>query len=242
MVRWLAQEARCPCVESTLPVVVEAWRQGAGDAGGLEQAVQALVGGGCPYQGAPVALALCDAARRGDLPLLRYLHKELGVVLGPETLAAAAWGGCEAALEWLVEAGCEAERMEDCHPDCDPYLAAGHRGDVAALECLCRLGVPLHAKLLRRAWRGYIPLPVLRWLVEQGAPWDEEAVREAVQSARRQGRFGALWRGLKTSWQRGSEQLPRLIISGVLRWLPVVRHTWLDPGPQGAEMTRFFGI
>ncbi len=34
-----------------------------------------------------------------------------------------------------------------------------------------------------------LPLPSIRWLVEQGAPWDEDAVRFAVREARARGEF-----------------------------------------------------
>lgn len=43
----------------------------------------------------------------GDLSLLLYLQQECGVDFDERcTLAAAAHGGCEAVVEWLVGAGC----------------------------------------------------------------------------------------------------------------------------------------
>ncbi len=49
--------------------------------------------------------------------------------------------------------------------------------------------------MLRRAVESDVELPVLRWLAEQGAPWDGEAVARARRGARGDSRFGdaAAW-------------------------------------------------
>ncbi len=39
------------------------------------------------------------------------------------------------------------------------------------------------------AVRRHIPLPSIRWLVEQGARWNDEAVRLAVRDARALNKF-----------------------------------------------------
>ncbi len=64
--------------------------------------------------------------------------------------------------------------------DADPYVRAGRNGDLGTLECLVRLGVGLGPQLLCVAERSGVALPVLRWLVEREAPWDEDAA-EAVE-------------------------------------------------------------
>ncbi len=46
---------------------------------------------------------------------------------------------------------------------------AGQRGNLAALECLRRLGVPWSEGLLLKAVAGGVPVPVFQWLRGQGA-------------------------------------------------------------------------
>ncbi len=191
MVEWLAKEAACPWDEGTPALVISRWaRRSAADRGGLPRALRALEDAGCPpleEGGYHVTDALDAAAARGDLWLLRRLHEELGLGLRPWTVAEAAEGGCEAVLEWLVgfvgQAGLGA----------DPPVKAGGNGDRGTLECLQRLGVGFNSRVVRHAARNGVPLPVLRWLVEQGAPWDERAaaaVEKAARVAKRDGQYG----------------------------------------------------
>ncbi len=199
MVLWLAQVARCPWDEGTTSTVVSRWPDGAGNAARLLPAVRALVEAGCPpgavleaggVQGHDSA-ALDAAVRRGHLPLAHYLHEELGVGFGPDTLAEAAQGGCEPMLEWLVGAGCGPGTGY-------PYAKAADRGDMATLRCLHRLGVPLGDEgWWRKLNMLFVPLAAVRWLVERGAPWDDEGARGILTHARRYPRLG---NGDSLSW------------------------------------------
>ncbi len=193
MMRWLAQEAGCPVGKDKPLACMCVWPRDRACNGDSEQALRVLVeaGGLLPSPSPP--LCLDTAAARGDLPLLRYLHEELGIRFGPGTLGLAAWGGSEALLEWMVGKGCVAGEGQGAS---DPYAVAGQRGDLATLSCLRRLGVPWGAGPYwgpargDRALQGRVPLPVLRWMVEQGASWDQEAVREGVRRAKEAGQFG----------------------------------------------------
>lgn len=53
----------------------------------------------------------------------------------------------------------------------------GGLGDVATLSCLRRLGLPMHLEVLYLAVQEGMSLRVLRWMVEQGAPWEENALQ-----------------------------------------------------------------
>ncbi len=191
MVRWLAQEAGCPFEQDLLHEYMWLWPRDRRSSGDLEQALRVLAGAGALQLPLSTSQCVDQAADRGDLPLLRYLHEECGVGFGPGTLAAAAEGGCEAVLEWLVGAGCAVEGGQG---ESDPYLAAGQGGDLATLSYLRHLGVPWGGRAYRAPVQGYqlqrgkVPLPVLRWLVERGARG--AGVRECVRRAKEDGRFG----------------------------------------------------
>ncbi len=186
MVLWLAQEAGCPWDAGTTATVIDRWRRGAESSARLLPAVRALVEAGCPAgcaQGQGPA-TLDAAVRRGHLPVARYLHEECGVGFGPYTLTLAAQGGCEPVLEWLVGAGCGPGTGY-------PYAKAATYGDLATLCCLHRLGVPLGDAGWWRALNVYnVPLAAVRWLVEHGAPWDEEGAGRVIAHARRSVRLG----------------------------------------------------
>lgn len=174
MLRWLLHDAATPLGDVTLLRVMELW-----PGKGLLGAVQLLAEAGCPMGGGTAALKA--AAGRGDLPLVRFLHEEHGVALGPWVLASAAEGGCEALLAWLVGAGCR----EGFEAEEDPYVAATWKGDLASLGSLRRLGVPLGGEVLVRT--GGCPLSVLELLAEWGAAANREVVERALAQAR-------LWR------------------------------------------------
>ncbi len=80
-----------------------------------------------------------------------------------------------------------------CH-DC--YLEAGQHGNLAALECLRRLGVPWGEGLLTKAIEGWalplpLPLPVVQWLWGQGARISGQQLRAVRQEVGgRRGRDG----------------------------------------------------
>ncbi len=186
MLRWLVREARCPWGNGTLSGVIGFWPSDAGGVGRLESIVRELVAAGCPPGGGTDdANSVGRAACKGHLALVRYLREELGVAFAPGTLAWAAAGGCELMIEWLVGAGC----VPGEGADLNPYTEAGFCGDVDTMACLRRLGVAWGENVLGFAVGREIPLPSIRWLVEQGAPWDEGMVRYAVREARARGEF-----------------------------------------------------
>ncbi len=186
MIRWLVLDAKCPWSTDTIIDIVGCWACEPGSSiDGPKEAVRLLVDAGCPFNsksGAADSIAADEAAARGRLPLLRYLHEELGVGFGPGTLTAAARGGCEAVLEWLVGAGC---RAGDDELSGNPYMVAADNGDMATLRCLRRLGVPWGEGLVCDAVHKYdTPPSAVRWLVEQGAQLDRQAVEWAEARAR----------------------------------------------------------
>ncbi len=203
MLRWLAQEAGCPWDSSTLSGVISSWPSGATGMDSLEATVRELVAAGCPADGGTDdADSVGRAAQHGHLALVCYLHEELGAVFAPGTLALAAAGGCEPVIEWLVAAGCMPGGCEPsnkwlvwvvCEWEADidrhPYARAGIVGDVDTMVCLRRLGVPWGEHALYDVTEGGALLPSIRWLVEQGAPWDEAAVQCAVGDAKAMGNF-----------------------------------------------------
>jgi hypothetical protein len=70
----------------------------------------------------------CFAALRGDLPTLLWLRQQAAPWDGPAIVAAAAFGGHAALVQWLLAKGCE----------CDERLAyiAGATGDVVVIATL----------------------------------------------------------------------------------------------------------
>ncbi len=170
MVVWLAGEARCPWGHGTLSRVIDLWPGAVSSRPGLHRAVEVLLGAGCKPADGAASSCVAAAAEHGDLVLLRRLHGELGVGFGRWTLAAAAEGGCEAVLEWLVGVGCVEEEAEEGE-DLDPYARAAGHGDMATLTWLERLGVAFTPRVVSSAIECEADLPVVRWLVERGAPW-----------------------------------------------------------------------
>ncbi len=174
MVVWLAREAKCPLSEVTLIPIISSWPVGARSTADLEPTVRVLV----EQEGCPPGDSAGAAASRGHLALARYLHEELGSGFSGVVLFTAAVQGCEAGLEWLVGKGCVVREDSDVYRY--TYMQAAAPGDLATLRCLRRLDVPWDPNVLTWVARGSVPLPVLRWLVEQGAPWDEALARKAV--------------------------------------------------------------
>ncbi len=189
MVRWLTCHVEVPAAGFAHADLIYCWP---GDTPAhsqdLLEAVQLLVdvAGDGVFPIVSFA-ALTTAAERGDLALVQYLLQQQrltwqgGYQPNGKWLAAAAKGGCEALLEWLAEQ----------HPGClavagireSPYEVAAWSGDRGTLEALRRLGVPWGADsvVLRVLWAEY-PFPVLRWLVEQGAPMGSAGdMRSAVE-------------------------------------------------------------
>ncbi len=182
VVAWLAEAAGCPFSRETLRNVVQVWpRSGAGDGashggrdgrhrgcgGPLLDAVRALHAAGCPV-GVTSAELMGMAVWRGDLPLVRYLHGEMGCGLACGLVVGAAESGCEALMEWLADRGCTWRGMGG--EEVQLYVEAGRRGDLATLQCLLRLGVPTDTQPVLLARCLYTLSPVLRWLAAHGAP------------------------------------------------------------------------
>ncbi len=143
------------------------------------------VPGAAPVPGAVVeshdaTAVLQRAAMLGHLPLVQYLWQQLqgcGGRLCARVLEAAAEGGCEALLEWLVQ------QHPGCMEGASPYLPAARNGDLCTLVALRRLGVPWGAEdVVAHVAREGAQTPALRWLVGQGAPLSSKAaVKRALR-------------------------------------------------------------
>ncbi len=202
MVRWLVQEAGVSAEGLDPSKFIELWpKYMTARNRDLLEAVQVLVEvGRCKEWYAKWVLSA--AAERGDLALVQYLQgqQEQGQRWpGGEALVGVARAGCEVLLEWLVER----------HPSCcmfggatgSPYVLAAEKADRGTLAALRRLGVPWDAPdTVVQAVRHGCELPVLRWLVEQGAPVGRAGdMEEAV--ARRVGREDL--NAEEAAWLRG---------------------------------------
>ncbi len=205
LVRWLASEARVPAAELRgyeLGSLARRWpRKSPKDSRDLLQAVQLLVeqAGFCDWEGFFESAHWREVVRRGDLALLQYLLLQRpGYGLGGGALEDATEAGCEPLLEWLVEQhpGCLFGPWKKSSPHCK---AAGH-GDRATLNTLQQLGVPWGAdSVVQEAVVDGAAGPVLRWLVEQGAPVSSrEAAMEAVLVV-----YGGELGGEERAWLRG---------------------------------------
>ncbi|KXZ42200.1 hypothetical protein GPECTOR_184g269 [Gonium pectorale] len=124
------------------------------------------------------------AAGSGSVEVLAWLAAR-GCLTDYHAYSEAVYAGCEAALEWLVEQGCP---MEDRGY---PYVNACSNGDMAMARCLRRLGVPwgsegrvFYAAAVAAAEESIDPLPLLRWMLQEGCPVDVVAVRRKVEERR----------------------------------------------------------
>ncbi|KXZ49731.1 hypothetical protein GPECTOR_20g588 [Gonium pectorale] len=145
----------------------------------------------------PDDVAAAGAAGRGALfqscrvGLLAWL-RERGCRWDCGAYSAAANAGCEAALEWLAQQGCPMQSVDPPPYTAQdsggvPYIKACANGDLATARCLRRLGVPWGpaGSVFLGAAKGYgylpnAPLPLLRWLLEEGCPVDYEAVEAGM--------------------------------------------------------------
>ncbi len=199
MVRWLATEAGASAAgvtQADLRSFICHWRQ---ESRGLAEAVRLVMGAGCTAWDMHL---VCRAAERGDLELVQYLLQlRPEHVPGGELAEAAARGGCAALVEWLA-----AE-----HPECltrsaladrPLYNIAAEDGDRGVLEALRRLGVPWGVQdVVVREVKGGCCMPVVRWLVEAGAPVGrkqqlDKAVGKRVQANKLNAEEAAWLRGL----------------------------------------------
>ncbi|KXZ47187.1 hypothetical protein GPECTOR_37g193 [Gonium pectorale] len=164
-------------------------------------------GGGAVRMGPGLLTA---AAESGSVQLMAWL-RERGCKWDVSAFTAAANSGCEEAVEWLVAQGCPVQGNGD------PYSGACRNGDLAMATGLRRLGVPWGpaGAVAVPAARG-APLPLLRWLLEEGCPLGcIIAFRRAVMQ-RASGREEAL--GLLQAYQQrlGGEASPSAAIAGGL--------------------------
>lgn len=133
---------------------------------------------------------LGEAAEKGDMQLVRYLHQEQGIRFSNRTLARAATSGYEALLDWLLAEGCHVPGPDNWKLECDPYVQAFWGYQRSTLVHLRRLGVPWHPHGLARVLAGkprdkVVWVSMLQWLVEEGGvPVGSEAVGEALEAAR----------------------------------------------------------
>ncbi len=227
MVRWLA-EAGCPFDrDKTIYNTVYAWpRDSAADGERLLEALRVLA-----ELGAPVV----DV---GQLWLMAVfvghswaVLQGLGLPCTSCTFAAAA--GCEATLRAFMAT--DAFKRQKRVLQVSWYAYAAANGDLGTLACLQRLGLRLGRGVIGVAvWQG-APLPALRWLVKQGAPWDgsELAARlsklkTAYPSSRKQERreVEAWLRELMGSWEaackKGSKLCTHMVVAVASFTVPVV--------------------
>ncbi len=199
LVRWLATDAAVSSADVTLEDLQEVVDQWAPDGRTLTEAVRLVLGAGCTAWSAGL---VCSAAGRGDRELVHFLLQlRPEHVPGGELAEAAARGGCVALMEWLA-----AE-----HPGCltrsalagkSLYSVAAANGDRGMLEALRRLGVPWGVQdVVVREVKGVCCMPVVRWLVEAGAPVGskqqlDKAVGKRVQANKLSAEEAAWLRGL----------------------------------------------
>ncbi len=201
MIRWLATEAKVPFKKFQVREFIKhtCLHGTPARSQGLLEAVQLLVGAGAGADSWDVQLAMRYAAQQGDLPVVQFLAQHLEQQLGDQprwhhVLEAAVEGGCEALLEWLAgKAGYLAYAGVS-------YIPAAKAGDRATLAALRRLGVPWGVGCMVWAVGEGCAVPVLRWLVEQGAPvGSRRDMEQAVAEAKRKGALGAE----AAAWVRG---------------------------------------
>ncbi len=193
---------------------------------GAEAGLGAGVAGGAVLLARGAKTALRMAAQVANPELVQYL-RQLYPCARPdgEEVGAAANSGCEAVLELLVPVASSLEMPRPFATWGSPYILAGKKGDRGTLTALRRLGVPWGAEdVAGQAVREGCRAPVLRWLVEQGAPVGGSRVEMDRAAAH------ALARGVlsaeEAAWLRG-----------LARWRQ--RQRWRPNGPKhGDRVTR----
>ncbi|KXZ45052.1 hypothetical protein GPECTOR_59g660 [Gonium pectorale] len=127
-----------------------------------------------------------EAAFSGSVDLMTWLQ-ERGCGWSREALTAAACSGCEEAVEWLVAQGCP---VEDGYPS---LILACRNGDLAMAQLLRQLGAPwgpAGSVVSDAAERS--PLPMLRWLLQEGCPLGDYDAAWKAAAERVSGRQEAL--------------------------------------------------
>ncbi len=108
-------------------------------------------------------------------------------------------------MGWVVEAGLHEDGVPPIEDAC--CMAAGS-GDMAMLACLRRLNISFeHDQLDGATEVGYVPLPMIRWMVENGASWNRRAVQYAVQEAKELGKYvdSVVWPEARLALDPGRE-------------------------------------
>ncbi|KXZ45383.1 hypothetical protein GPECTOR_55g289 [Gonium pectorale] len=130
---------------------------------------------------------LTAAARSGNMELLTWLVERGCDGWSDDATTSAAASGCEEALEWLVARGCP---MKD---DGSPYTMPCRDGDLAMARLLRRMGAPwgpAGSVVMETAL--VAPVPMLRWLLEEGCPVGDYEAALAKAGQRASGREEAL--------------------------------------------------
>ncbi len=194
VVQWLLQEAGCPMgdgAECLFGMMVRDWASeevgrwssvhplsrtwGLGEDTDLLVLVRLLVEAGCTARN-----VLKEAAERGDMRLVRFLVEDLKRPVGRHEVAAAARSGCFDLVRYMLEANGGLPQPFRCTPK-DVYAAAAANGDLGTLLELRRLEMPWGCGTLQEAVLDRTPLPVLRWMVQQGMPAGVREVGEVLR-------------------------------------------------------------
>ncbi len=203
MTRWLAHRAKVCAAELDLGVFLRRTCCLNGTPDGhrmLLQMSQLLLGTGAEPSRLDVQGAMGRAAAEGNLGLVQYLAQHMEQQLGhppdwQRVLTAATGSGCEALVEWV--AGKPGAFLPLLPPlewvDGQLVCLQQHNfsfgpiamiGDFGVPNALRRLGVPWGPlDTVAQAVNNQYKAPVLRWLVEQGAPMGRGEFLEVVVGA-----------------------------------------------------------
>ncbi len=183
LVRWLL-EAGCPRGQLIVVDATSLWPVDTlADSGRLVEAARLLVEAGwAPISNADPSNYTAQACSKHPWMVWRGLMEDVeGVVVvhadvvykNVSTNGGAM--GCIAALEALMTSGRREQEYVETHRNDRHlwYADAAQNGDLGTLQCLQQLGFPLQhtPQVVVGALEKGAPLPVLRWLVGQGAMW-----------------------------------------------------------------------
>ncbi len=119
--------------------------------------------------------AMCDAAKRGDLALLKWYHETLKCPLDKRIYNAAAEGGHLGVLQWA--------RANGCSRDGWTCSLAAVKGHLAVLQWARANGCPWDEETCEEAAK-YGHLEVLQWARTNGCPWNAETWWQADSSVK----------------------------------------------------------
>ncbi len=135
--------------------------------------LQALRAQGCAWD---ADIKCYSAARGGRLEVLQYLHRA-GCTLGDDICVGAACGGSVEVLKYVRAHGAPWSIEE-------VVAAAADAGAVAMLQYLAAEGAVLDRHIMHRTIKGDGGLEAVRWLHEQGCPWDARSCKLAVKEGK----------------------------------------------------------